>query len=124
MSLKVTSDWSDVDHELVRVEKAPSIESTTALDAALKALFEETQAAVHVITGSLKNSGKTSTKTHRYMWVGEITYGGASPGFPHNPVRYAWYEQRRGGGHDFMALVNTDIGNDAMLTAVEIALEG
>ncbi len=122
MTIKVTSDFSDVFKALHKIDRAPSSTGVAALNSALDALFLETQARVHVITGSLRASGKTDDRTRGHVWVGEITYGGAAPGFPHNPVRYASYEQARAGSHDFMHDVNLDIGNSAMLFAVEEAL--
>ena len=115
--LRITSDWSEIDTALEVLERSPTAKSVLALDLALKSLFEETQAAVHVITGSLKSSGKTTTGVVRHTWVGEISYGGPSKGI-HNPVKYASLEQARDGSHDFMALVNEDIGDDMILTAM------
>lgn len=75
---------------------------TVGLEAALEAAFMETQSVVHVITGSLKLSGRTSSDFDGSNWTGTITYGGPSAG-PNNPVDYAIYEMQRGGAHDFMA---------------------
>lgn len=80
----------------------PSFGVTVGLEAALEAAFMETQAVVHVITGSLKLSGRTSSDYDGHTWTGEIIYGGPSSG-PNNPVDYAIYEMQRGGDHDFMA---------------------
>lgn len=70
--------------------------------------FAITQARTHVLTGSLKASGKTSTDFDGDEWTGEISYGGAlwktpAPGPPNNPVDYAIFEMARGGEHDFLA---------------------
>jgi hypothetical protein len=73
------------------------------LEETLQHAFESTQANVHVVTGSLRGSGRTSSDVTGDTWVGEITYGGPSPGYPRDPVVYAGYEQNRGGAHDFMA---------------------
>src|SRR5690606_38051615 len=82
------------------------------LDTILHTGFAQTQAAVHVITGSLKSSGKATTNFDGDTWEGEITYGGISMGV-NNRVTYAIYEKARGahwagpssvkGNHDFMA---------------------
>lgn len=82
--------------------------TTTKLEALLKAAFEETQAATHVLTGSLKASGKTESDFHDDVWSGTIEYGGElwrtpAPGPPNDPVDYAIYEMARGGDHDFLA---------------------
>jgi len=76
------------------------------LEAMLASAFAETQAHTHVITGSLKASGKTNSEFDGDEWEGEISYGGAlwktpAPGPPNNPVDYAIYEMARGGDHDF-----------------------
>ncbi len=90
----------------------PSYHVTGKLEAALQAAFEDTQARTHIITGSLKASGKTSTDFDGELWEGEITYGGDlwSPpvqppgkGNPNDPVDYAIYEMARGAEHDFFS---------------------
>lgn len=83
--------------------------------------FLESQAITHVISGSLKASGKTSTSWSQrdLRWEGTMEYGGAlvrvpvplptgtskqySPSAfePKDPVKYAVYERARGGPHDF-----------------------
>lgn len=83
--------------------EGPDPGAVLALEAALTALFEETQAIVHVVTHSLKTSGKMHSEMTNGVWRGEITYGGVSAGSVHDPVWYARYEQNRGNGeHDFM----------------------
>lgn len=84
----------------------PPLKMIASLEKELAGAFAATQAATHIITGSLKASGKTSSdfSPAAAQWEGEITYGGASLG-PINPVDYAIYEQARGGAHDFMAPV-------------------
>lgn len=77
----------------------------------LRDAFEDTQAMVHIITGSLKASGRTddSYDEAQHTWQGSITYGGPSMGSINDPVKYAWYEARRGGAHDFMLNVHNHI---------------
>lgn len=93
--------------DLEKLGGPPSFKVTHALEAALKAAFLDTQAATHVITGSLLSSGRTSSDfTDDRVWEGEITYGGSlyrgvTPGPPNDPVDYAIYEMARGGIHDF-----------------------
>lgn len=105
--LRITEDGEPIKHWIARLEGAqPSYKSTTMLEELLKAAFEETQARTHVITGSLKASGKTETDFGDDIWTGYIIYGGAlwktaTPGPPHDPVDYAIYEMARGGEHDF-----------------------
>lgn len=89
-------------------ESAEPYEATVKLEALVQTAFAETQAATHIITGSLKASGKTETDMHDDEWVGTIEYGGAlwktpAPGPANDPVDYAIYEMARGGDHDFFA---------------------
>lgn len=78
------------------------------LEGVLAAAFAETQAATHILTGSLKASGKTDSDFDGDVWEGSITYGGVLwrapfPGPANDPVDYAIYEMARGGDHDFFA---------------------
>src|SRR5690349_9223763 len=95
-------DISDVEKELDRLIDGPDATAVVELEATLASQFQITQRAVHIITGSLKNSGKISSHLTKDKWEGKIAYGGQSTGYPHNPVDYAHYEQERAGGHDFM----------------------
>jgi len=107
----IKSNWREVEKELDRLDNVPD-KAKAALDIVLQTQFKATQAAVHVITGSLKSSGKATSETSDGQWSGTIEYGGASLGV-NNPVTYAIYEQRRGthwagpssvkGDHDFLA---------------------
>ena len=86
----------------------PPHKTTKLLEALLDAAFMETQAATHVITESLKASGKVSSDFDGDKWEGVISYGGPlwrvpTPGPPNDPVDYAVYEMARGGTHDFFA---------------------
>jgi len=102
--IQVKIDASEVSHELDRLSGHPT-HSLIALEAALEATFEATQLDVHVITGSLRNSGKSESGYHNDQWEGTIQYGGRAPGSPHAQVDYAFYEWRRGGTHDFLRAV-------------------
>jgi hypothetical protein len=73
----------------------PPYDTYAELDAALYAGFSATQAHVHVRTSALRFSGGVSSKWGHSSWSGDINYGGEG-------VRYAVYEQQRGGNHDFM----------------------
>lgn len=85
--------------EVNRLGRAPSFKTIGQLEATTQAGFRATQLAVHVITGSLKASGRTETDFDGKVWSGTLIYGGASA--PINPVRYAKYELARGGSHYF-----------------------
>lgn len=99
MTIRIDSDYRELERELDRLGKAPQ-KAKLYLDAVLASGFKSTQAAVHVITGSLKSSGKSSSEMHGDTWEGEISYGGVSLGI-NNPVTYAIYEKARDGDHDF-----------------------
>jgi hypothetical protein len=123
MAVRVVVERDEVDRELKRLEfEVPDYKGVAGLEAVLDVVFEETQASVHVVTGSLRASGRTSSDVREHVWSGDITYGGPSPGYPHDPVRYAVYEQRRGGAHDFLR--NTHAMDDLFLAAVVEALRG
>lgn len=98
------SDWAARLHESAE----PHYKTTVGLEALLAAAFADTQARTHILTGSLKASGKTDSDFDGDTWTGTIQYGGllwkpAAPGPPNDPVRYAIYEMARGGDHDFFA---------------------
>lgn len=99
MTIQIKSDWRAVERELDRLERAPEL-AAVYLDAVLNKGFTATQGAVHIITGSLKSSGKKSSHFDGDTWTGEISYGGVSLGV-NNPVTYAIYEKARDGDHDF-----------------------
>jgi hypothetical protein len=98
-----------IDSWIARLEEAAkpeSYKSTAALEALLAAAFADTQMRTHIISGSLKASGKTETDFDGDVWSGKIEYGGIlwktqAPGPPNDPVDYAIYEMARGGSHDF-----------------------
>lgn len=98
--IEIHGDYSQMDHELDRIDSLPDGEMKGLLDAVLAAAFAATQEDVHVETGSLKSSGRTESHSAGAKWQGEIHYGGPSMG-PNNPVDYAIYEKARGGPHDF-----------------------
>lgn len=89
---------------LKAMESSPHIGTLTKLEEALHGAYADAQVRVHIITGSLKASGKTHTEYNkeRALWTGEIQFGGDSKGAVNDPVLYAFYEWRRQGPHDFM----------------------
>lgn len=96
MSVSYRVDYSDVNRGLNKADGL-DVETILALESALISVFQATQAAVHVHSGRLRESGRTQSETHGDTWTGEIKYGGGISG-----VDYAWFEQRRGGEHNFM----------------------
>lgn len=114
------SEWT----EAMRAIRGPGSETVAKLEEVMAEAFAESQAIVHVITGSLKGSGRTSFKVEGDQWDGSISYGGASPGFLHDPVDYAGYEQERGGSHDFLRntdLIHSDL-EDALYESMRIRM--
>lgn len=102
MSIFITSDYSDLDKEIDRIERMPSRKMIASLDAVLDVGFAEVVANTDVITGSLKSSAKKDSGANaaKQQWEGSIQMGGPSAGV-NNPVDYAIYEKARGGEHDF-----------------------
>lgn len=119
MSVKIIGDYSEIDREFDRLDHMPDEKAAKLLGFVLDVGFADTQAAVHVETGSLKSSGKTDTGVTGHNWHGEITYGGPSAGI-HNPVDYAIYEKRRRGPHDFFG--NLQLLDSLFATAMKEGL--
>jgi hypothetical protein len=90
-----------IDDEIDRLAKGPTQTDWMRFESILARQYEATKMAVHVITGSLKSSGKMSSDTDGNKWEGVISYGGLSMGI-HNPVEYAEYELEREGSHNFL----------------------
>lgn len=116
--------------DLERMGGPPGFKVVGALEAVLQASFLETQAATHIITGSLKASGRTSSEfTDDRVWEGEISYGGSmyrepapGPPPPSGKVDYAIYEMARGGEHDFFA--GLPAFDSAWENAIDMHFEG
>lgn len=100
-------DTTCADLELRRLHDGFTMYDHHNFGAVLFKNFAQTQIDVHVITDSLRQSGRADvTRSGRRRWVGEIIYGGFSSGVK-NPVAYAAAElfsnsPRYGGQHDFM----------------------
>jgi hypothetical protein len=109
VTIREVKGTDTLDSWIVRLEEAAkpeSYKSTSLLEALLSAAFADTQVRTHVISGSLKASGKTESDFDGNVWSGKIEYGGVLfkapvPGPPRDPVDYAIYEMARGGSHDF-----------------------
>lgn len=102
-------DWKvDDDRVLRRLDRlglGPDAEAILQFETALVVRMIKTQAVVHVDTGDLKRSGKTTSRSTGFSWEGTIQYGDLVPG----GVEYAHYEQRREGRHDFMAPIQGEM---------------
>ena len=121
--IHISSDYSALEKELDRLKGMPGPKARALLNAVLKEGFVTSQARVHVITGSLKSSGKSSSKGSKatHTWEGTIEYGGPSKSV-NNPVDYAIYEKARGEDHDFMG--NLHLLHSQYITAIEAGLRG
>lgn len=117
MTIRISCDldeWFD----LLAAHEGPGRETVAAMSSAIERGFVESQALVHVITGSLRASGRTVFRSPASggapgEWSGEISYGGSAPGFVHDPVRYAKEEFGKGGSHD--ALRNVDLLSEDLM---------
>lgn len=119
--IKIERLTDDIDKEIDRLAAGPKAQDFLRFDAVLTSQFQATQRAVHVLTRSLKTSGKTNSDSDGNKWEGEITYGGPSEGI-HNPVDYAEYERERDGNHDFLA--PAEALSSGYITAINEFLEG
>jgi hypothetical protein len=108
--------------EVSRLERGPTPVDFLKFEAVLDRQFNATQAAVHVITRSLKTSGKQKSNSDNNSWEGEISYGGLAAGALHNPVDYAEYELERDGSHNFLA--PAERLSPAYVTAINEFLRG
>lgn len=108
MSNEFSLNTSDVDFHLEK-SGGMDLEDVVALEAALTTVFQATQAVVHVISGRLRESGRMESDSSGDTWTGTIIYGGGT-----SRVGYAWYEERRGGFHDYMAVAR---GMDGVIGA-------
>lgn len=110
-----------IEKEIDRLANGPTGADLILFEIVLAQQFQASQRAVHVITRSLKSSGKVNSSSGQNKWEGEISYGGSSSGI-HNPVDYAEFERERDGSHDFLAPV---IGmSKAYIEAMNSFLEG
>lgn len=117
--IQIKGNYSQIDKELDRLEGMPDFKTKVALHGVLTSAYTESQAAVHIETGSLKSSGKMRAEEGKAKWTGELEYGGPSAGV-NNPVDYAIYEQRRGDSHDFLA--NTHMLHEQWVEAMKVGL--
>lgn len=89
--------------------EGPPHKATVKFEALLQAAYVDTQARTHILTGSLKATGRAESDFDGEVWTGTIEYGGAlwrppmGPGPAKDPVDYAIYEMARGGEHDFFS---------------------
>lgn len=100
--IRIERITNDIEKEVNRLARGPQFKDMARFERVLISQFEATQATVHVITGSLKSSGRVASSHGETTWEGEITYGGRSSGV-NNPVDYAEYERERDQSHDFLA---------------------
>ena len=99
--IRIEKITNDIEKEVNRLANGPAFKDMMRFERVLIRQFAATQTSVHVITGSLKSSGRVASAHGKDKWVGTITYGGKSAGI-HNPVDYAEFERERDGRHDFL----------------------
>ena len=104
--IRIETITDGIEKEIDRLADGPTLKDILAFERVLAAQFAATQAKVHVITRSLKSSGKSASNYSQNKWEGTITYGGPSTGV-HNPVDYAEYERERDASHDFLSPAHT-----------------
>jgi hypothetical protein len=123
VSFQIEIDYHAIDAEMDRIGKMPDAKTSALLRAALEVAFANTQATVHVRTGSLRASGKTDADKDEFRskWEGVITYGGPSSG-KNNPVDYAIYEKARGEEHNFLG--NVHLTESLFVSAMKAGLRG
>lgn len=95
MSTEFRIDFGAFDEQFDRVSHWPNARTLIRLESALTDQFQVTQRDVHVITESLRRSGRVNSSIDHSSWTGEIRYGGLSPSSVHDPVKYARYELNR-----------------------------
>lgn len=124
--IHLSSNWNEIDVEIDRIANMPSLKAQALLNNVLTDAFAFAQGQVHVITGSLKGSGKQESEVDKFEqnWEGTLSWGGPTTG-PKNPVDYAIYEKRRlpdenKGIHDW--LEGIDIFHPMWVLAVKGAL--
>lgn len=105
----MTAEWDIrcADLELRRLQDGFTAYDHANFAAVLLRNYLQTQAIVHIETGSLRASGDVDIDhSTGERWEGHLAYGGASGGIK-NPVRYAASElfgrsPRYGGDHDYL----------------------
>lgn len=100
--IKIERLSDNIEKEIDRLSDGLTPQDILEFERVLTSQFVATQNTVHVITGSLKSSGRVASDSSKTHWEGTITYGGPSEGV-NNPVDYAEYERERGLLHDFLA---------------------
>jgi hypothetical protein len=119
--IRIQRTSNDVEKEIDRLADGPTLADLLKFEAVLIKQFQATQTAVHVVTQSLKLSGRIASSMNNNKWSGDIIYGGPSEGI-HNPVDYAEYERERDGPHDFLA--PAEALSDEYIKAMESFLGG
>lgn len=96
---RIRVDASSVRRRLERLDDIAPLLNMVARDFA--EVVRDVDFRVHVETGDLKGSGRSSSTVVGDYWQGRITYGGTMG--TQQFVDYAGFEKARGGDHDFMA---------------------
>lgn len=99
--IKIDRISDGIEEEIDRLAKGLTYSDILRFESVLASQYTSTQRRVHVVTGSLKLSGKVESDATDNKWEGSISYGGVSAGI-NNPVDYAEFERERDGSHDFL----------------------
>ncbi len=102
MTGKIIVGFDAMMRELRRLEDGPVFTDYQKFSSTTLEQYERAMNDVHIITHSLKSSGKWKAEHNHDKFEGEVSFGGASPGSVYDPVRYAKEEQGKGEEHDFM----------------------
>lgn len=97
--VRIEVDDREVQHTLTNLMEGPDGEAQFKLAAHTTRLYQYSRALVHVDTGSLKSSGRSTSDYREPIYESTISYGGPSAGV-NNPVDYAIYEDARDKTHD------------------------
>lgn len=113
-------DAKEVDNELKRIIKGPKATTLAEFDRTFTEAFAEVYELVHIETGSLFSTGRVeAAMIDKFIWEGEIHYGGPAPGQVNNPVYYGAAELARGGEHFFLEPAYSNIPHDIVLATLE-----
>ncbi len=128
--VSISVDTSQVDRDLIRVGDGPDKRHHLQFSQVLDRQFLEISALIHVVTGSLKDSGRVGGRARREGgWEGQIVWPGVGaadldpvPGPPRDPSRYAEYEYNKAGNHDWLR--NSYNGDPGYVDVIKDFLRG
>lgn len=75
VAVYIASQWDDVEKELNRLKDLPGREGSAVLDSVLASAFSDAQEKVHILSGSLKASGRSYSTDDGDVWTGTMHWG-------------------------------------------------